>query len=161
VITAQLVEAEARVLAVELHPGRVDQLRRRFADVDQVTVLELDLLDLRLPRRPFRVVANPPWSLAKPIVRMLTAPGSSLLGADLLLQHRLVTDVDERGIPGPGRRRFTSQQVHTVPRTAFQPAPPHAAAVLRVTPQRPGRRPSGTPTRSRRGRGAPAAGNRI
>lgn len=136
-ITEALAAAGARVLAVELHPGRADGLRRRFADRDEVTVLEIDLLALRLPQRPFQVVANPPWSLAKPIIRMLTAPGSRLVAADLLLQRRLVTDVAARGTPGPGRRRFGCRPVRPVPRNAFRPPPPHPAAVLRIASNRP------------------------
>ncbi|MBO0813055.1 MAG: methyltransferase domain-containing protein [Microlunatus sp.] len=136
VISAALVAAGARVLAVELHPRRVEHLRRRFDGVDNVSVLELDLLELRLPRRPFRVVANPPWSLAKPIIRMLTAPGSRLAAADLLLQRRLVADVAHRGTPGPGRGSFGCEPGRTIPRTAFQPAPPQPAAVLRITSTR-------------------------
>jgi len=134
VITDALAAAGARVLAVELHPHRVAELRRRFSGVETVRVLELDLLTFRLPSRPFRVVANPPWSLAKPVIRMLTAPGSLLLGADLLLQRRLVNDVAARGTPGPGRRRFGCSVARTLPRGAFQPPPPHPAGVLRIRP---------------------------
>lgn len=136
VISAALAAAGARVLAVELHPGRVEQLRRRFTGVGTVTVLHLDLLAFRLPARPFRVVANPPWSLAKPIIRMLTAPGSRLVAADLLLQRRLVTDIVRRGTPGPGRRHFDCEAAGPVPRSAFRPAPPHPAALLRITATR-------------------------
>jgi len=137
VITAALVAAGARVLAVELHPHRIGQLRRRFAGIDPVTVLELDVLEFRLPAAPFRVVANPPWSLAKPIIRMLTAPGSRLQAADLLLQRRLVSDVAARGTPGPGRRHFGCNRAGTVPRAAFQPPPPQPAGVLHISPERP------------------------
>jgi 23S rRNA (adenine-N6)-dimethyltransferase len=55
-----LVAAGARVVAVELHPVRCASLRRRFAQ-DRVVVVRADARDLRLPRRPFRVVANPPF----------------------------------------------------------------------------------------------------
>jgi 23S rRNA (adenine-N6)-dimethyltransferase len=137
VITSALAAAGARVLAVELHPRRVDQLRHRFAAVESVGVIQLDLLDFRLPERPFRVVANPPWSLAKPIIRMLTEPGSRLLSADLLLARRLVTDVAGRGVPGPGRDGFGCEVAGRVPAAAFEPAPPHPAAVLRISRRSP------------------------
>jgi 2-polyprenyl-3-methyl-5-hydroxy-6-metoxy-1,4-benzoquinol methylase len=57
-LTASLVAAGARVVAVELHPQRLAVLRERFADAP-VTVVRADATYLRLPRRPFRVVAHP------------------------------------------------------------------------------------------------------
>ena len=51
----------ARVIAVELHPERVAHLRRRFGA--PVRVVRADASDLRLPRQPFRVVANPPFAV--------------------------------------------------------------------------------------------------
>ena len=67
-VTAPLVAAGARVIAVELHPERVAMLRERFAG-DDVTVVRADVADLRLPRRPFRVVANPPFARDQPGAR--------------------------------------------------------------------------------------------
>ncbi len=66
-LTAPLVAAGARVVAVELHPGRAAALRRRFAGAD-VTVVRADAADLRLPRRPFRVVANPPFGVTTAVL---------------------------------------------------------------------------------------------
>ena len=53
--------ARARVVAVELHPGRAAALRQRFGA--DIRVVQVDAADLRLPRRPFHVVANPPWAI--------------------------------------------------------------------------------------------------
>jgi 23S rRNA (adenine-N6)-dimethyltransferase len=129
-----LAAAGARVLAVELHPVRAERLRRRFADQPLVTVLERDLQELRLPRSRFRVVANPPWALAKPIIRMLTGPDSSLLDAHLLLQRGLVADFGRRGTAGPGaRQRYLAEYALGLPRYALQPPPPGPAAWLRLT----------------------------
>ncbi|WP_407939704.1 rRNA adenine N-6-methyltransferase family protein [Microlunatus soli] len=132
-LTAPLAATGARVLAVELHPERVRRLRRRFAEQPRVTVLELDLLDLRLPSRPFSVLANPPWSLAKPLIAALTAPGTRLGRADLVLQRGLVGDLGRKGTAGTGsRRRYRAEYLTSVPRWAFSPAPPAPAAVLRL-----------------------------
>lgn len=129
-----LLDAGARVIAIELHPGRVQKLRERFGDTDGVQVVEHDLRDLRLPSRPFRVIANPPWSMAKPLLATLTAPRTRLVQADLVLQRGLVGDLDRRASPGTGsRRRFRARYARSIPRTAFQPAPPGSAALLRLT----------------------------
>jgi 23S rRNA (adenine-N6)-dimethyltransferase len=88
VLTAALVAAGARVIAVELDPARLATLRRRFAD-DPVTVVGSDISTLRLPRRPYRVVANPPWSLAETVrASLLRSP--TLVRADLVLPRWLV-----------------------------------------------------------------------
>ncbi|MFB9837004.1 rRNA adenine N-6-methyltransferase family protein, partial [Actinoallomurus acaciae] len=62
-LTTHLLAAGARVVAVEAHPGRAAWLRERFAGTG-VTVVESDVLDLPLPRRPFRVVAGPPYAIS-------------------------------------------------------------------------------------------------
>ena len=73
-LTAPLVRAGARVLAVELHPGRAARLAARFADAP-VTVLRIDARDLRLPHRPFRVVASPPYGIRSALLRLLLHAG--------------------------------------------------------------------------------------
>ena len=95
-LTAPLVELGARVVAFELHPGRAAALRRRFGD--DVRVVQADAADLRLPRRPFRVVANPPWSITDPLLRRLLHPASRLVRADLLLKRSATRRWAELGI---------------------------------------------------------------
>ena len=85
-ITAHLVAAGARVVAVELHPGRVEKLRRRFAGAP-VSVVPVDATDLRLPGRPFRVVSSPPYGISSALIRTLLGPRSQLRAADLVLQR--------------------------------------------------------------------------
>ena len=88
VLTAALVDAGAHVVAVELHPARLAVLYDRF-DHAPVTVVRADVAGVRLPRGPFRVVANPPWSLAESIrTNLRRAPG--LVRADLVLPRWLV-----------------------------------------------------------------------
>lgn len=131
-LTAPLVAAGARVIAVELHPDRARALRRRFGD--RVVVVQTDASDLRLPRRPFRVVANPPFASSTAVVRRLTAPGSRLLSADLVMPaHAVARWVDGRG-PGAARwsRTWQASLVRRLPPRAFRPPPPVAVAVLRI-----------------------------
>jgi len=131
-VTAPLLRAGARVVAVELHPARAGRLRRRFGPA--VIVVQADAADLRLPRRPFRVVANPPFALVTPLLRRLLSPGSRLLTADLVVP----TFVADRWATGRGRGSarwslvYGARVVRTLPTTAFVPAAPVPAAVLRM-----------------------------
>jgi 23S rRNA (adenine-N6)-dimethyltransferase len=129
-LTAPLVAAGARVLAVELHPRRVAALRERFAS-DDVRVLAVDLADLRLPRRPFRVVANPPHALATSLVRALL--GSDLLrSADLVLPRPVVAQLAARPPQARHACRVRLEPGLAVPRHAFTPPPARDARVLRI-----------------------------
>lgn len=125
-LTAALLRRGARVLAIELHAGRAAGLRQRF-DGDDVTVLPIDLADIRLPARPFRVVANPPFDGSTALLRTL-ARADRLLSADLVLQRAVAHRWAERRTAG--RRR--SAIGLSVPRAAFRPSPRVDAAVLQL-----------------------------
>jgi 23S rRNA (adenine-N6)-dimethyltransferase len=125
-LTHELVAAGARVIAVELHPHRAAALRERFAD-DDVTVVRTDAADLRLPRRPYRVVANPPFAVTTQVLRRLLAPGSRLVRADLVLPYPVARRWQSGRGTGAGRwgRDFTVGLGRRVPARAFTP-PAHS-----------------------------------
>src|SRR5690606_3062875 len=125
-LTGPLLEAGARVIALEKHPGRARGLRTRYAG-RPVVVVESDIRDLRLPARPFRVVANPPFHLARPLVAQLLR-AELLIGADLVLRRDTARSIAAQ-VRRPGRRLSLGRPV---PRTAFRPAPSVDATVLRI-----------------------------
>ena len=130
-LTAPLVRAGARVVAVELHPGRADRLRRRFADAP-VTVVRTDAADLRLPSRPFRVVSSPPYNVSTALLKRLLAPGSRLVSADLVLQRQVANRWIHGDAPGANRwfRHYDLSIGLRLPRKAFTPPPHVDSAVL-------------------------------
>ena len=127
-LTAHLVRAGARVVAVELNPRRADVLRERFPGI---TVLQADAASIRLPGRPFRVVANPPYGISSSLLRTLLAPGSRLVAADLVLQRAVV-----RKHASGSARRFSLSVGLLLPRRAFLPPPRVDSAVLVVRRRR-------------------------
>ncbi len=127
-LTAHLVRAGARVVAVELNPRRAGVLRERFPGI---TVLQADATSIPLPGRPFRVVANPPYVITSALLRALLAPGSRLVAADLVLQRAVV-----RKHASGAARRFSMTAGLTVPRRAFLPPPRVDSAVLVVRRRR-------------------------
>ncbi len=133
-LTARLVGAGARVVAVELHPRRAEQLRARFSR-PSVTVIQVDAADLRLPRRPFRVVANPPFGISMAVVRRLLSPGSRLVSADLVVPRYIARRWTDVRAPGFHRwsATFHTSIVAQLPRSAFRPQAPGATAVLRIS----------------------------
>jgi len=129
-LTSPLVDVGARVIAVELHPGRAEALRRRFAG-DPVQIVSRDLADLYLPARPFRVVSSPPYTLSTALVRQLLS-GDRLLSADLVLQRSAAHRLADRPPGARHTRRYLLDVGPPVPRRAFDPPPRVDSAVLRV-----------------------------
>jgi 23S rRNA (adenine-N6)-dimethyltransferase len=132
-ITAQLLRRGASVVAIELHPRRVHELRERFAG-RPVTVVRADASDLRLPRRPFKVVSNPPFATTTALLRRLTGPSSRLDRASLVLPAFAAA----RWAAGRGACTAASACTFTfvrgprVPASAFRPAPPTDPTMLLI-----------------------------
>ena len=135
-LTAHLVDAGAKVLAVEAHPRRAQQLRDRFGRA--ITVVEADALDLRLPHRPFRVVASPPYGISSPLLRLLLAPRSNLVTAHLVLQRAVV-----RRFAAQPQRHWALSEGLALPRKAFRPPPQVDSSILVIRR----RSPAGVPPR--------------
>lgn len=136
-LTRPLVACGARVVAVELHPARAAELRRRFAAA-AVTVVETDAADLWLPRRPFRVVANPPFASSVALLRRLTARGSRLERADLVLPAHLARRLAGGDLAGAARwqRAFVVAPPRRLERSAFTPPAPQPVALVVIERRR-------------------------
>jgi 23S rRNA (adenine-N6)-dimethyltransferase len=122
-----------RVVAVELHPARAARLRARFASCgDRVVVVQADVATLRLPLRPFHVVANPPFGATSELVRRLVQRGSRLVSAHIVLQQQAARRWCSPTAPGARRWQHTFEVAlgRPVPRAAFRPPPPVPCRVL-------------------------------
>ena len=97
-------------------------------------MVQADAADLRLPRRPFRVVANPPFGSTHALIRRLVSPGSRLIAAHLVVPRHVARRWT--GPDAPARARWSQVVSHVargggLPRTAFHPPPPHGPALVR------------------------------
>ena len=131
-LTVPLAEAGARVIAVELHRRRAEELRRRLRDYD-VVVVERDLRTFVPPGRPFRVVANPPFTQTAAVLSML-GRARHLTRADLVLQRGVVRQLES----GARRstRRLGAGWVMDLPPAAFVPRPTVEISLVTLRPHR-------------------------
>lgn len=132
-LTRPLVAAGAAVVAVELNPRRAAALRSApgLAEGRDLVVVRTDLRELRLPRRPFRVVASPPYSASTDVLRLLLST-DRLLSADLVLQRSAARRLCERPPSARHARRYVLGLGMEVPRRAFAPPPRVDSMVLQV-----------------------------
>ncbi|MDH4142260.1 MAG: 16S rRNA (adenine(1518)-N(6)/adenine(1519)-N(6))-dimethyltransferase RsmA [Chloroflexota bacterium] len=144
-LTGGLLDAGARVTAVELDRGLAAFLRERFdraLEANRLTLIEGDALDqdlLHLVAPPYEVVANLPYHITSPILHALLGdvPRPSRL---VLMVQREVAD---RIAAPPGKMSYLSVfvQYHArvrvalrVPAGAFEPEPAVESAVIVVEP---------------------------
>lgn len=128
-LTRPLLAVGARVVAVELNARRAAVLQERFRD--QIALVRADLRDLRLPRRPFRVLASPPYAAVSDLLAVLMS-SDRMLSADLVLQRAAARRL---ALSPPSRRhtrRYTFELGMPVPRRAFTPPPRVDSAVLLI-----------------------------
>jgi 23S rRNA (adenine-N6)-dimethyltransferase len=136
-ITRHLASTGARVIAVEAHPRRAAQLRETFAG-RRVKVVQADASDLRLPTRPFVVVANPPFAITTALLRRLLSRHSCLRSARLIVPRHVAVRWSQGRAPGAHRwsRTFALSIDARVPRSAFRPPPSDDAVVLHIARRR-------------------------
>jgi 16S rRNA (adenine1518-N6/adenine1519-N6)-dimethyltransferase len=144
-LTGGLLDAGARVTAVELDRGLAAFLRDRFADALDAGTLRLvegDALDqdlTRLVEPPYDVVANLPYHVTSPILHRLLGETPRPERLVLMVQR----EVAERIAAPPGAMSYLSVfvQYHAkvriafdVPPGAFEPEPAVRSAVIVVEP---------------------------
>lgn len=149
VLTAQLLDAGARVIAVELD-SRLFQFARRFLGEEALEWIEGDALAgkhalhpevlARLPLHgPWHLVSNLPYSAGTPILIASSRLPNPPRSATVLLQH----DLGARIAAAPGSKEwgavsvklqalYTVQRLRTLPPQLFWPQPSVDSALLRL-----------------------------
>jgi 23S rRNA (adenine-N6)-dimethyltransferase len=140
-LTRALVDAGARVRAVELDPVALRQLEARFGADSRVEIVEGDARLLPLPTEAFSVVANLPFAAGTAILRRLLGdPGVPLTQLDAIVEWGLAakrTAVWPSTVLGcTWGAWYELSLVRRVPRLCFAPPPSVDAAVLRATRRR-------------------------
>jgi 23S rRNA (adenine-N6)-dimethyltransferase len=137
ILTRALLDAGARVVAVELAPDAAALLRQRFAGEPRVEVREADAATLQLPPEPFSVLANLPFATGTAILRsLLDDPRVPLERLEAIVEWGLAA---KRAAVWPSTLLgctwgawYELSLVRRVPRACFAPPPSVDAAVLRA-----------------------------
>ncbi|MET0908212.1 MAG: rRNA adenine N-6-methyltransferase family protein [Ilumatobacteraceae bacterium] len=143
-LTWPLAGTGATVWAVESDPVWSDRLRAAIdaASTHRVRVIPTDLRRLRLPKEPYRVVANPPFGLTTELLRLLLdRPERGPTRADLILQ----LEVARKHAASPPSTLRTAAWAPwwefelgpIIRRGSFRPQPAVDAAVLTIRKRQP------------------------
>lgn len=139
-LTLPLARTGAQVIAVERDAAMAEALRTRLSGsevADQVRVVNADARRFRLPREPYRVVANLPFGVTTEVMgALLDDPDGGPTRADLLVQAEVAR---KRCAQPPTSLRSAAwapwwilELGPEVPRQAFRPVPAVDAAWITV-----------------------------
>ena len=154
-ITGLLVESGATVIAVELDRELVPELRERFAENKNFSVVEADatqvdfeqLFEYRKTKAPdqlskAKLVANLPYYISTPILQHLSTQRHLFESLVLMFQREVVDRIAAK--PGDSDRGFLTvlveaafavEKLFDVPPTAFRPIPKVTSSVARFVPK--------------------------
>ncbi len=135
-LTAPLARRCRQVVAVEKDPHLAALLRTRFGDDDHVAVRYDDILHTTLPRGPYKVFSNLPFSTTTDVVTRLTAAPNPPDDAYLIVQREAAARF--QGVPRSTLYAmkldpwFETTVIHRFRRTDFVPAPGVDVVLMRM-----------------------------
>ncbi|MDF2726042.1 MAG: rRNA ((6)-)-methyltransferase, partial [Paenibacillus sp.] len=138
-ITFPLAAKAANVLAVENDPAYVRKLSSKLKDQANIRIRQIDFLQMQLPKEPFCVVANIPYSITTPIfAKLLGQPTAvKLQRAVLLIEKGAAKRFTATPITDPRmlgwRLWYEIRLVRTVSPNHFSPPPRVDSAVVTVS----------------------------
>ncbi|MFD1428371.1 23S ribosomal RNA methyltransferase Erm [Kroppenstedtia sanguinis] len=134
-LTLPLAEKSMKVLAVENDPVFAERLQRKIQSVSNIQMIQQDFLQIHLPRVPFSVVANIPYSITTPILgKLFDRPTVPIQRGVLVMEKGAAKRFTAYPITNPRilkwRIWFKVKMGRTIPPHYFSPPPRVDSAIL-------------------------------
>lgn len=147
VLTEKIVAFCRKVIAIELDDRLIDLLHTKFVGNKNLEIIHGDILKVNLPglvlgyglqAMGYKVVANLPYYITSPIIRLLLEtkypPEEMFLMVQKEVAQRIVAKPGEMSILAVSVQYYAKPEyLFTVPKTAFDPIPKVDSAILKVT----------------------------
>jgi 23S rRNA (adenine-N6)-dimethyltransferase len=136
IITAELARVARKVIALEIDPALVRDLRQRFRDSSRVEIREADFLQYRISDRGYKIFANIPYNQTSDIVRKILSSQPAPKDAYLVLQKEAAQKFS--GCPVETRFSLLAKPwfhlriVRALRRTDFHPVPRVDSVLLQI-----------------------------
>lgn len=134
-LTSVLSQKAGKVLAVEYDGKFVEILKERFGHHPNTTIIHKDILKIHLPKNPFMVVSNIPYSITTPIMKMLlNKPSSGFQKGVIVMEKgsakRFTSNYVKDAYVISWRMWFDIRYVKDISRKNFSPPPRVDSAMI-------------------------------
>jgi len=157
ILTEELIKRTGKVIAVEIDEGLNNMLRNKLSNKKNVEIINADILKINLaelikgstlnrskvePWRKYKVIANLPYYITSPIIRLFLESDPAPQEMILMVQK----EVAERIVASPGKMSLLAISVQyyarvellfCVDKSAFSPSPKVDSAIIKITPYSP------------------------
>lgn len=143
VLTEALANTARKVITVELDDRLIPRLQERFSEYDNVTIVHGDILHMNVqdlisqyaPTGKYKVVANIPYYITAPIIRLFLelsqAPMEIVLMVQKEVAERLTSKPGEMSILAVSAQYYADvEYLFTVPKEDFDPVPKVDSAII-------------------------------
>jgi len=151
VLTEALLQAGAKVLAIEKDPSLVTFLKETFKNDKNLTIIEADIRDFlisqfpipnskfQIPDSNYKVLGNIPYYLTSHLIQLLLElkhkPETIVLMVQKEVAQRIVAQPPRMNLLAVSIQFYTQPEIIAfVPKTAFKPQPKVESAIIRLTP---------------------------
>ena len=145
VLTEALSHSAQKVIAIELDDRLVPVLEERFGSVDNIEIIHGDILhmniekliDEKINKGKYSVVANIPYYITAPIIRLFLESNKSPEKIILMVQkevaQRLSADPGQMSLLAVAAQYYADvEYLFTVPREDFNPVPKVDSAIIKL-----------------------------
>ena len=138
-LTRELAQTAKQVLAVEKDSLLVDILKETLVDINNVEVVLGDALKFNPKNQPYKVVANLPYYITSPIIRMFleqdTKPELLVLMVQKEVAQRICARPPDMNLLAVSVQFYaTPTVIASVRRGSFWPQPKVDSAILKIVP---------------------------
>lgn len=145
-LTELLAEACKKVIAIELDDRLIPVLKENFQYDENVEIVHDDILKINLPalieannlQGGYKVIANIPYYITAPIIRLLLEtkfpPSEIILMVQKEVAERITAKAGSMSILAVSVQYYSNAKyLFTVPRSAFDPVPKVDSAIIKIS----------------------------
>lgn len=136
IITSELAHVARKVIAVEKDPELVQQLCKRFQNVDNIEIIRNDFLRHHISERKYKVFASIPYNITAGVVRKILYTSPVPSEAYLIMQREAAEKFS--GCPSEtqfsilAKPLFDMKIIRALRRTDFEPMPNVDSVLLHI-----------------------------
>lgn len=151
ILTEKLVQKAKKVIAIEIDSHLVQELRNKFKNCQNLEIINADILKINLPELleknnitafEYKVIANLPYYITSPIIRLLLEakyqPKEMILMVQKEVAERITARPGEMSILSVSVQYYASaQKLFDVKKESFSPIPEVDSSIIKIKPYSP------------------------